>query len=235
MTIRWLPGSMTTFFPREDRLDARCVKAATLLGIAECLRFGITSVSDMYNFTETVAEARRRVWHQGQSGRGTTLFDDTDFSFDTYPACQELDAARKHWDGFDNGRIRIEASVHAEYTSTYPLWDALGEYAYNNHIGMHVHLSETKDEHEQCKERYGLTPAQILDCHHVWDSRAIAAHCVWLEPEDMKLLAKRGVSAVHWSCQQPEARQRHCQCDGNGQIGHECSPRHRWGCLQQQS
>ena len=44
-------------FPREDRLDARCVKAATLLGIAECLRFGITSVSDMYNFTETVAEA----------------------------------------------------------------------------------------------------------------------------------------------------------------------------------
>ena len=51
-----------------------------------------------------------------------------------------------------------QASVHAEYTSTYPLWDALGEYAYNNHIGMHVHLSETKDEHEQCKERYGLTP-----------------------------------------------------------------------------
>ena len=184
-------------FPREDRLDARCVKAATLLGIAECLRFGITSVSDMYNFTETVAEAVAESGIKANLARGTTLFDDTDFSFDTYPACQELDAARKHWDGFDNGRIRIEASVHAEYTSTYPLWDALGEYAYNNHIGMHVHLSETKDEHEQCKERYGLTPAQILDCHHVWDRRAIAAHCVWLEPEDMKLLAKRGVSAVH--------------------------------------
>ena len=62
---------------------------------------------------------------------------------------------------------------------------------------MHVHLSETKAEHEACKEKYGLTPAQLLDCHHVFDVRSIAAHCVWLEPEDMKLLAKRKVSAVH--------------------------------------
>ena len=62
---------------------------------------------------------------------------------------------------------------------------------------MQVHLSETKAEHEACKERYGLTPAQILDCHHVFDAPAVAAHCVWLEPEDMQLLAKRGVSAVH--------------------------------------
>ena len=62
---------------------------------------------------------------------------------------------------------------------------------------MHVHLSETKAEHEACKERYGLTPAQILDCHHIFDVPAMAAHCVWLEPEDMALLAKRKVTAVH--------------------------------------
>lgn len=62
---------------------------------------------------------------------------------------------------------------------------------------MHVHLSETKAEHEQCLERNGLTPAQVLDCHHVFDTRAIAAHCVWVTPEDMRLLAKRGVTAVH--------------------------------------
>ena len=37
-------------FPREEHLDARSVKAATLLGIAECLRFGVTSFSDMYYF-----------------------------------------------------------------------------------------------------------------------------------------------------------------------------------------
>ena len=184
-------------FPREDRMDARCAKAATLLGIAECLRFGVTSVSDMYMFTDAMAEAVAESGIKANLSRGTTLFDDSEFSFDTYPACQELVAVRDKWDGFDHGRIKIEASIHAEYTSTHKLWDALSEYAINTGIGMQVHLSETQNEHESCKEKYGLTPAQILDCHHVWDSRAVAAHCVWLEPEDRKLLAKRGVSAVH--------------------------------------
>ena len=65
---------------------------------------------------------------------------------------------------------------------------------------MHVHLSESQSEHESCKERHGLTPAQVLDCHHVFDVPTIAAHCVWLEEEDRKLLAKRKVSAVHNPC-----------------------------------
>ena len=183
-------------FPREDRLDGRAVKAATLLSIAECLRFGVTSVSDMYNFCDEIAEAVAESGIKANLARGTTLFTE-DFDFETYPACRELVALKDKWNGYDDGRIKVEASVHAEYTSNYRLWDALGEYALNEGLGMHVHLSETKAEHEACKERYGLTPAQILDCHHVFDATAIAAHCVWLEPEDMQLLAKRKVTAVH--------------------------------------
>ena len=40
----------------------------------------------------------------------------------------------------------------------------------------------------------------MLDCHHVFDMPGAAAHCVWLEPEDMALLAKRKISAVHNPC-----------------------------------
>ena len=186
-------------FPREDRLDGRAVKAATLLSIAECLRFGVTSVSDMYNFCDEIAQAVAESGIKANIARGITLFADEseDFDFEAYPPCQELQALKEKWDGYDGGRIRVEASVHGEYTSNYRLWDALGEYALNEKLGMHVHLSETRSEHESCKEKYGLTPAQVLDCHHVFDTHAIAAHCVWLEPEDMALLAKRGVSAVH--------------------------------------
>ncbi len=183
-------------FPREDRLDGRAVKAATLLSIAECLRFGVTSVSEMYNFCDEIAQAVAESGIKANLSRGTTLFTE-DFDFETYPACRELVALKEQWDGFDFGRIRIEGSVHAEYTSNYRLWDALGEYCLNEGLGMQVHLSETKAEHEACKERYGLTPAQILDCHHVFDAPTTAAHCVWLEPEDMALLARRGVTAVH--------------------------------------
>ena len=184
-------------FPREEHLDARAVKAATLLGIAECLRFGVTSVSDMYYFDDAIAEAVAESGIKANLSRGTSMFLGDEFDFETFPACRELVELHEKWHGYDNGRIQIECSIHGEYTSTYQLWDALAEYAINNRLGMHVHLSETKTEHDACVEKYGLTPAQLLDCHHVFDSRAIAAHCVHLTGDDMRLLARRGVSAVH--------------------------------------
>lgn len=186
-------------FPREDRLDGRCVKAATLLSLAECLRFGTTSVSDMYYFCDEVAEAVAQSGMKANISRAVTFFGE-EFDFDKDPRCQELVALKEKWHGYDKGRIKVEASIHGEYTSDYRVWDALSEYAVNEGIGMHIHLSETKAEHEACKERHGLTPAQVLDCHHVFDAPAIAAHCVWLEPEDMRLLAKRKVSAIHNPC-----------------------------------
>ena len=184
-------------FPREDRLDARCVKAATLLGIAESLRFGVTSVSEMYYFSEAQAEAFAESGMKVNLSRGTSMFLGDDFDFERFPACQELVALHEKWHGYDHGRIQVEASIHAEYTSTYQLWDALAEYAVNNHLGLQLHLSETKKEHDECVEKYGLTPAQLFDCHHVFSTRVTAAHCVHLTQEDMQLLAKRRVSAVH--------------------------------------
>lgn len=186
-------------FPTEAHLDGRCVKAATLLSLAECLRFGTTSVSDMYYFCDEVAQAVAESGIKANISRSITLFDQ-DFDFETNPSCQEMVAIKEKWHGYDNGRIKVDASIHGEYTSDYRLWDALSEYAINEGLGMQVHLSETKKEHEECKERYGLTPAQVLDCHHVWDAPAIAAHGVWLEPEDMALLAKRHVSCAHNPC-----------------------------------
>ncbi len=184
-------------FPREARLDDRTVKAAALLGIAECLQFGVTSVSDMYDHVDAIAEAVAESGIKANLSRGTTMFLGDEFDFETFPACRELVETHQRWDGFDEGRIRVDVSIHAEYTSTYQLWDALSEYAINEGLRMQVHLSETKKEHEACLERYGLTPAQLLDCHHVFDAPAIAAHCVWLTEEDMGLLARRHVSAAH--------------------------------------
>ena len=156
----------------------------------------LQAVYHTMDITDEIAEAVAESGIKANIARGATLFGE-DFDFETHPACRELVALKEKWDGYDNGRIRVEASVHGEYTSDYRLWDALSEFAINEKVGMHVHLSETKAEHEQCLERNGLTPAQVLDCHHVFDTRAIAAHCVWVTPEDMRLLAKRGVTAVH--------------------------------------
>lgn len=183
-------------FPREERLDGRCVKAATLLSLAEALRFGTTSVSDMYYFCDEVCEAVAQSGIKANVARAISHFGE-DFDFEKDTRCREMVAVKEKWHGYDNGRIKIEASIHAEYTSHHEVWEAVSEYALNEGLRMHVHLSETRAEHEACKERYGLTPAQIFDCHHVFDVPSIAAHCVWVEDEDMRLLAKRGVTAVH--------------------------------------
>jgi len=184
-------------FPKEDRLDDRCVKAAALLGMAECLQFGVTSVSEMYDHVGAIAEAAAESGIKANISRGATMFLGDEFDFETFPACRELVEAQAKWNNFDSGRIRIEAGVHAEYTSTYQYWDAISNYARGEGLHMQVHLSETKSEHESCLEKYGLTPAELLDCHHVFDVPTAAAHCVWLSESDMRLLAKRHVSAVH--------------------------------------
>ena len=62
---------------------------------------------------------------------------------------------------------------------------------------MHIHLSETAAEQQNCIDKYGLTPAQWFDKLGAFSGRAYAAHCVWLTPEDRALLKERGVVAVH--------------------------------------
>lgn len=62
---------------------------------------------------------------------------------------------------------------------------------------MHIHLSETKKEHEECIAKYGKTPAQWFNDLGTFDSPTFAAHCVWVTEEDMALMLEKGVSPVH--------------------------------------
>ena len=186
-------------FPKEDLWDDRAIRAATLLGMAEAIRFGTTSISDMYYFSDTVCQCVAEAGLKGNISRSVTVFEE-DYCFDKHPGSQELVALKEKWHDYDGGRIMIEASIHAEYTSYDKVWQGLAEYAINEGIGMQVHVSETKSEHESCIEKYGMTPAQILDVYHVWDARAVAAHCVWCDEEDMELFARRGVFPVHNPC-----------------------------------
>jgi 5-methylthioadenosine/S-adenosylhomocysteine deaminase len=62
---------------------------------------------------------------------------------------------------------------------------------------MHIHLSETKKEHDECVQKFGKTPARWFADLGTFDIPAFAAHCVWITDEDIALLAEKGVSVVH--------------------------------------
>ena len=183
-------------YPRMEQLDDRAAKAAATLGIAECLRMGITSVSDMSGHIDAVAQAVSESGIKANLSQEMTMYLGEDFDFETYPECQELVKAHENWHGHDNGRILIEAGLHGEYSSSHELWDALTEYAVNNKLGLHLNLSQFPWENEDCLDRAGLTPAQLLDCHGLFGVRTQAAHCCHLEAEDLALLGRRKVSAI---------------------------------------
>ena len=183
---------------REAKMDSRCAKAAATLGIAECLRFGITSVSDLYYYPDATAQAAADAGIKANIALSAYRFeaDSEDFDFDTDPQCQELQRVAEKWHGFDDGRIRIDCGIHAEYTSNHQLWGGLSAFAKEKGLGMQLHLSETAQEAESCADRSGLYPAQLLDCHEIFSVPTTAAGCAGLTPEEMELLGRRKATAV---------------------------------------
>ena len=183
---------------RQSKMDERAVKAATQLAIAECLRFGITSVSDLYYSPQVTAQVVADSGIKANIALAATRFIDEneDFDFDTDPQCKELVDAVEKWHGFDNGRVKIDAGIHAEYTSNHQLWEALSAYALENGLGLQLHLAETPQEVADCEERTGLIPAELLSCHGVFRVPVTAATCAHLTADEQKQLGKAKVSAV---------------------------------------
>lgn len=183
-------------FPVEEKWDPRAIRACTGLGVAEMIASGITCIADMYMVCDDVAQVVADAGISAHIDRGCTLFSD-DFDFATYPSCVETRELVEKWHGYNDGQIRVDACIHGEYTSRPALWEALSAYAREKDLNMHVHVSETKKEHEECLGRWGKTPIQVLAEHGVFDVRAIAAHCVWTTPDDWSIMAEKGITAVH--------------------------------------
>ncbi len=183
---------------REDKMDARCAKASALMGIAECLRFGITSVSDLYYFPDATAEAVAQSGIKANLALSAYRFIDEseDFDFETDEQCRELCRVYDKWHGYEEGRIRIDAGIYAQYTSNHRLWEGLAAYAREKGIGFQLHLAETPKEVEDCLDRTGLRPGELLNCHGVFGVPVTAATGACLCPEERALLGKQQASLV---------------------------------------
>ena len=195
-----LTGSeaLETLLQKEAKMDSRSARAAALLSIAECLRFGVTSVSDLYYYPNATAEAVAQAGIKANLALSSYRFIDQneDFDFETDEQCQELVKVVDKWHGYDNGRIKIDAGIYAEYTSNYKLWEALAGYASEKGIGVQLHLAETQSEVDSCLDRTGMGPGELLSCHRLFAVPATAAGCACLEEQERRLLGKKKVSAV---------------------------------------
>ena len=190
--------ALTEQLKKEAKLDSRGAKVSALLGIAECLRFGVTSVSDLYYYPDATAEAVKESGIKGNLALSAYRFIDEneEFDFDTDEQCRELVRVTERWNGFDDGRIKIDAGIHAEYTSNYKLWEGLVGYAAEQKLGFQLHLAQTREETDSCLERTGLGPGELLNCHGVFHIPTTAVGCACLSEAEQKMLGKKKATAV---------------------------------------
>ncbi len=189
---RWLNERV---FPFEDKIQNEAAYYSTLLAIAEMLRTGTTSFTDMYFFSEHVIKAVGESGIKCNFGRAITSFSDCDIS--EIPSFRESEELVKTYHNAFDGRLKIDMSLHAEYTNRRTVMEQFAESVKAHGLRAHIHLSETEKEHEECKQRHGgLTPTELFAACGVFDVPTTAAHCVWVTDSDMDILKEKGVTVA---------------------------------------
>jgi len=190
---RWLHEKI---FPAEDKLYPEAVKVASMLSMAEMVKNGTVSFSDMYFFCEDIIEATTSVGMKANISRSTVAFD-PNITANADDRFKEAVKLYENYHNYADGRIRMDMSIHAEYSTVPASCRYISDFALEKGLSMHIHLSETKSEHDACIKKYGVTPTEFFEQNGAFRVPVIAAHCVHLTDNDMKIMATNGATAVH--------------------------------------
>lgn len=182
-------------WPAESAMTREDCYYGALLGIAEMLATGTTSMSDMYRCSGELLRAAAETGIKANVCESLTA--DASFDPKTHTGMQESERTMAQWNGFDNGRIRCDTSIQSCWQSTPALWRYVADFAADWGIGIHIHLAETQDEVQRCMAQYGASPVRLLEQAGVFRSRVVAVHGIWLDDEDQRILQEHGACIVH--------------------------------------
>lgn len=190
---RWLNE---VIFPAEDKLNGELAYSGAMLSCAEMIACGTVSMTDMYFFSPQIAESIGISGMKANIARCMVSFDENaDLKNDI--RIKESEELFKAYNGAFDGRIKVDMSLHAEYTNTAASCEYVAKMAQELKCGMQIHLSETEKEHVQAKEHRGMTACEFFEKTGVFDVRTNAAHCVWVEDGDIDILKRKKVTVSH--------------------------------------
>ena len=185
--MRWL---REVIWPIEAKLEAEDVYWGTRLACLEMIRTGTARFWDMYWHPEATARA---VTDAGlRATIGGPLFD----ADGSTKAMRETTLANLEQLAEFGPEIGAALAPHSIYTVSEGLLRWTAELAGKRELPVHIHLAETEREVEDCVEQHGLRPAAYLDRLGVLNERTILAHGVWLDREELALIAERGCTVV---------------------------------------
>ena len=182
--------------PAHRAMTPEIAEAASLLCYTESLRFGTTSVMDMWRFMEGSARAAEEVGIRATLVPYVADLPGYDY-FETLETNRRL--LESHRESAE-GRVRTWVGLeHLLYCSPEAFRAAMAM-AEEFDTGLHTHSSETTWEVEESIKRFGRRPIEEFADRGILSSRTVVAHCVWLDDHEIELLAETGTSVAHCPC-----------------------------------
>ena len=179
-------------WPLEAKLNEQDIYIGTKLACLEMIKSGTTFFNDMYWHFSGIARA---VEESGIRAALSAVFIDM---FDQEKAKEQIKANITLFSNIrTSSRISFMLGPHAIYTVSKESLQWAKEFADKNGLMIHIHLSETKNEVDDCIRQNNLRPVEYLDSIGFLGPNVVAAHCVWLSDNEISLLSKNSVKIAH--------------------------------------
>ena len=179
-------------FAVDAHFTRRDVQAGALLGCIEMMKNGVTSFVDLFYWEDEVARAARE---SGIRAFLAWVILDQEFTTQKGSPLKNAEAFIKKVKGEE--RITPMAGLQGVYVCSEETYRATREMADREGVMMHTHLSETRPEVYNHQKKHGLRPVEWLEKIGFLSDRLLAAHCVWVTLNEVRVLARHGVKVSH--------------------------------------
>jgi len=183
----WL---QTKIWPLELKLKPEDVYMGTKLACLEMIKTGTTTFNDMYFFMESAAKSIDEMGLRAFLSYGfIDLFNDEKREKEIKKTKETI----RKIENMHSDRIKPALGPHAVYTVSEEALRWIKNYADEKGLLVHLHLAETKKENDDFIKKHNKRPVKYLDELGFLDKKLIAAHCIWLNNDDINLLEKHNV------------------------------------------
>ena len=188
---RWLNEAI---FPTEARITPDYVRVGTSAAAAEMIRTGSTFAADMYFFPAVTGDVLRNAGLRGLIG-GPVSDAALPSHDDAESALAELDQLLSQNNKED--LVQYAIATHSVYLCSQETLQRASELAERRNGRLHIHVSETRKEVADCKEKNGMYPVEYLNSIDFIQPGTIFAHASWVKKNEIRIMAEQNVTAVH--------------------------------------
>ncbi|HKZ23135.1 MAG TPA: amidohydrolase [Thermoplasmata archaeon] len=187
----WLEKAI---WPREAKIEPEDIYWGTKLACLEMIKSGTTAFNDMYFHMDEAARAVKEMGLRAVLSEGFIDLRNPDIGQELLKKQQ---STIRKIENIGTDRVTASLGPHALYTVSRESLQAMRELSDAKGYLIHFHLAETQREVEDCVTEQGMRPVKYLDSIGFLTRKLLAAHCCWLDPEEIDLLARDGVRVAH--------------------------------------